>query len=245
MRRLIIIPAAVLAAVLLPAVALASPGPAAVRASRTPHPAAAVVRPAASKPYVLSASTAITNRPDSGNFGTWASDSFTRKTTVTLVGQVSVSNCPGSTTGQCWLWTFKISDSGEFTTVAGDLSPEGSVPLEVPVTGTMTGGTATGEFYGSFRFGGDQRMPATENDHGTAPTGRHTTTDWAEQFFGAGAVFNSTANPGGPDLNKWSWEYTAAFGTDSSCPHVASQWVDSYQNSGSTPYYGDITAPAC
>ena len=90
----------------------------------------------------------------------------------------------------------------------------------------MTGGTTTGEFYGLFRFGGDQRMPATENDHGTVPTGRHTTTDWAEQFFGAGAVFNSAANPGGPDLGRWAWTYTAAFGTDSSCPHVAiSGWT--------------------
>lgn len=245
MRRLITALAVTTAAVLLPAAALASPGPVAHHADHPASPAAAVLGHAASKPYVLSASTAITNRPDSGNFGTWATDNFTRKTTVTLVGQVSVSNCPGSTTGQCWLWTFKISDAGHFTTIPGDLSPEGSVPLEVAVTGTMTGGTSTGEFYGSFRFGGDKRMPATEDDHGTVPSGRHATTNWAEQFFGAGAVFNSTANPGGPDLNKWSWEYTAAFGSDASCPHAASQWVDSYVNSGSTSFYGDITAPAC
>jgi hypothetical protein len=75
------------------------------------------------------------------------------------------------------------------------------------------------------------------------PSGEQTTTNWVEQFFPTG-VFNSAANPGGPDLGDWSWTYTAAFGSNTQCVNDAYRWVDSATNSGgSLNTDEDILAP--
>jgi hypothetical protein len=200
------------------------------------------VQPHASTP--VTATTMITNRPDSGAHGDWATDSFSRVATIRLAGQVGVEHCPGSDTGHCYLWNFKIADSGHFTTIASQMSPRAGTNLDLALTGAFSGGSSTGQYYASWKTAKATRVPATENDNNMVPSGRHTTTNWVEQFYGSSAVFNSAANPGGPDLGRWSWKYTLNFGSDRQCPNNASQWVDAASNGdGANPPDGDILTP--
>lgn len=219
--------AAAAAAIIVPATA----------ASATTH----VTQPATA----ISVSTTISNRPDSGVQGNnWALDNFTRTATVKLVGEVAASNCPGSDTGHCYLWNFKLDDFGHFTTIAGQLAPRIGV-LDRKLTGAMLGGTTDGQFYSSWKTAKASRVPATENDNGTDPSGRMTTTNWVEQFFGLSAVFNSAANAGGPDLgSKAGWKYTLNFGSNNQCPNDAYQWVDAAAGQwGSLNTDGNILTP--
>lgn len=215
---------------------------------------------ATTPPATVTASTAITQRPDGGDNGNWAQDNYTRVATIHRTGQVGLSNCPGSTTGKCYAWTFKLADSGHFTTepaggpaAYSGQSPRTGATLVTQVTGTIKGGTTTGAF-----FTDQLSAPCTvsgascvsnlvntaENDNDMVPTGEQTTGNWVEQFFPGTAVFNSAANPGAPDLGNWSWSYVATFGTNKQCPNDAYKWVDSSSNAGgSLNTDGDILAP--
>lgn len=200
--------------------------------------AQASVTPAATTP--VTATTHVTDHPDSGNHGDWATDDFTRTVTVRRISQVGPENCPGTDTGFCYLWRAKMDDSGTFTTIPGDLSPRGGVPLDVALTGSFSGGSSTIQYYSSWKTAKASRVPGTVSG---PVSGRRTTTNWVEQFYGPAAVFNSGANPGGPNLGHWSWKYTANFGSDPQCPNNASQWIDGWNNSdGSLPADGDILA---
>jgi hypothetical protein len=209
------------------------------------------------KVVTATAVTVISNHPDGGNHDnpspgkntTWADDNFTRTATVTLVGEVSRSNCPVTGTGHCYLWDARITDRGTFTVnptaTSGAHSPgaQGAV-LYRAVTGSFAGGSQDIQFYSSWKTPAASFVPSKQDDKGVSPTGRHTTTNWPEQFFGSGAAFNSAANPGGPDLGDWSWIYTANFGADPACPNDAYRWVDAANNSGgSLNTDGDILAP--
>lgn len=201
----------------------------------------ASVRPALKFGQSVSATTVLSNRDDSGVYGNWAKDHFTRAATIKLVNQVSVSNCPGSDTGKCYLWNFKLADKGTFTTVVGANQPNANVPLDLALTGPMTGGTKDGEFYASWRNPIVSNVPATLNGSGGP---RQSTTNWVEQFFGPSAVFNSAANAGGPDLGSSAgWTYTLGFGSNPQCKNEATQWVDAAAGSwGSLPADGNIHA---
>jgi len=194
---------------------------------------------AAGHPAPVSASTAISNRPDSGNNGDWALDNFTRTVTITLVGEVAQSNCGGPTaTGHCYLWDEKIDDFGHFTAQAGDLSPRAGTTLDRTLTGSFTGGTTSGQFFSSWKTAKATLVPATENDQSEDPTGKHTTSQWAEQFFGASAQF------AGESLVNWLWTYTLNFGADNQCPNDAFRWQDGANNGdGAQAPDGDILTP--
>lgn len=192
----------------------------------------------------ITATTTLTNRPDSGVQGNnWASDNYTRVASIKLVGQVANGNCPVTSTGDCYLWDFRLTDTGTSTTIAGQDAPRTGT-LDQALTVTMTGGTNDGQFYSSWKTAKASRVPTTENDNNVVPTGRHTTTNWVEQFFG-GADFNSTANPGGPDLGvNAGWTYTGNFGFDPACPNDAYKWIDAAASSwGSTNADGNILTP--
>jgi hypothetical protein len=201
--------------------------------------ASAGVRPIKATP--VQAVTTLTNRPDSGVQGNnWANDNFTRTAVVSIVGEVAASFCPGTLTGHCYLWNFKLTDSGHFTAIAAQLAPRVGT-LDRSITGQFKGGTPDGQFYSSWKTAKASLVPATENG---APSGRQTSTNWAEQFFGASAVFNSAANPGGPDLAGWGWTYTLNFGSNNQCPNDAYRWIDSAANSGgSLNTDGNILTP--
>ena len=172
--------------------------------------------------------TTLTGYPVAGFQGNnWANEAFSRTATVHRVGEVSVTNCPGSGTGKCWFYTGSLSDSGTFTTIAEQLAPRTGT-LDLAVAGPFSGGTTTIDFWSSWENPNKADVPKTVP--GGSLTSRETTANWVEQFFGAGAVFNSTANPGGPDLGKTSWKYTLNFGSNAQCPNDAYQWVDSSSN---------------
>jgi hypothetical protein len=192
--------------------------------------ASAATHPAAATTTTFTAVTSVTKHPDSGTQGdNWANDNFTRTATIKRGAEVSVSNCPGSGTGKCYFYTGKLSDSGTFASVAGVASPRTAVLLDQSLTGTFAGGSTSIEFWSSWKTPNVADVPKTVS--GTV-SGRETSTNWVEQFFGAGAVFNSAANPGGPDLGNWSWKYTLNFGSNKACPNDAYQWIDSATNGG-------------
>jgi hypothetical protein len=195
--------------------------------------ASAATHPAAATPVgtTVTATTSVTDHPDSGTQGdNWANDNFTRVATVTrLSGTVAVGLCPGSGTGFCYKWSGTITDSGHFTTVAGVDSPRTVTLLDQSLTGTFNGGSKTIQFYSSWKTANAALV--VKSVDGTV-SGRETSTDWVEQFFGATATFGSAANPGDVDLGNWSWKYTMNFGSNSACPNDAYQWIDSLSNGG-------------
>jgi hypothetical protein len=242
---------AVMAAAALCTLGLAS------ASAATSHPATSHrATAAAPDAHTATATTMISNRPDGGNHDspiagvnkTWANDNFKRVTHVSRVGPAPLADCPHSRTGKCWAWVGTITDTGTFTTSptasSGALSPQAGKVLDTAVTGIFTGGTRTIKFWTSWANAFASLVPTTENDHGVIPTGRRTTTNWVEQFFGGGAVFNSTANPGGPDLGAWGWAYTLNFGSNHACVNDAYRWVDSAANgAGGKNTDGDILTP--
>lgn len=201
--------------------------------------------------YTVTAKTAVSDRPDSGNAGYWADDTFTRTASVHLVAEAALSFCGGSTpTGHCYRWTGNVADKGTFKTIIGAKSPGagsgGALPIGVSAAGPFNGSYGY-SFYSSWKTASASRMPASENDAGNAPAGRSTTGAWVEQFFGPGARFYVNAAPSNELGTTGGWEYTLGFGADTACPHMASQWVDSSwpvrQPWGTAPYQGNILAP--
>ena len=59
------------------------------------------------------ATTRVTDRPDGGNGGVWADDTFRRSITITLTG-----GGPGAYT-----FTAQLTDRGSFKTIKGALTP--------------------------------------------------------------------------------------------------------------------------
>jgi hypothetical protein len=198
-------------------------------------------QPATAATTTFTAVTTITGHPDGGAQGNnWANDSFTRTATIHRVNQVTVAECPGSGTGKCWFYTGTLSDSGTFATIAGQLAPR-TGSLDQSLAGAFSGGTKTIDFWSSWENPNKADVPQTVSG---AATGRGTTTNWVEQFFGPGAVFNSAANPGGPNLGNWSWKYTLNFGSNTACPNDAYQWIDSSTDGGgANPGAGNILTP--
>lgn len=202
--------------------------------------ATATFRPVASAP--VTATTSLTNRPDSGFAGNnWATDKLTRVAKAHLVAEVDVSNCPGTDTGHCYLWDGSITDTGTATTIAGQTAPGTVGGTEDQSLGVqVTGGAPAVQFYSSWKTAkGNPRVPTSLDGAGTA---RQSTGDWMSQFFGSGAVINSSAGLNETNLGNWSWKYTGNFGFDPACPNDAYQWIDSFVL-GDTAVAGNILTP--
>jgi len=210
----------------------------------------AMTVPASAGPVIIthSAVTNLTNRPDSGGHGNdWALDHFKRTATLTLSGAVALSHCGGATsTNFCYKWTATVTDTGTFTTIAGQLAPGfgsqnggGAITLGQAITGKASGG-ASYTFYSSWKTA-DRTPPASEDG---APSGRLTTGLWPELFFRASGpkFWDASGNPS-PDsiLGSGGWSYTG--GPDSACPNVSSHWVDASPDWGSLAVDGNILAP--
>lgn len=207
-------------------------------------------------PYTATATTSITARPDSGDHGDWALDGtkaspLKRTASVTLVSEVALSNCGGSTgTGHCYHWTGKIADAGGFVTIAGDTSPGngslnggGPAPIGAAVTGTMAG-SYNYDFYSSWKTASAALVAATENDAGNTPGGDSTTGLWPARFFGSGARFYVGGAQSSQLGTTGSWTYKAAAGADPACPAVSSQWTDGSPDWGASASDGNILAPS-
>jgi hypothetical protein len=206
-------------------------------AAKSSHPSAAAV-------------STLTNRPDSGDNGTWANDHMTRKATVTLVGNAASSACGG--TSPCYHWHGLVSDKGSFTTISGATAPGagdlngGSAPtMAASLTGPMKG-AYNYDFYSSSRAVSASGVVKTESG---APSGDKTTCLWVEQFFGSSAKFwDNTGNSAGPSSGgcigtTGGWTYTLGFGADHACPNAASQWVDGSPSWGADASAGNILVP--
>ena len=117
----------------------------------------------------ITAVTTLTNRPDSGAQGNdWALDNMTRTVSVKLVGEVAASNCPGTLTGHCYLWNASISDSGTFTTAAGQLAPRAGT-LDSAITGAVKGGAPHVQFFSSWKTAKASLVPVSLDGTGSAP----------------------------------------------------------------------------
>ena len=234
---------------------------------------------AAQGPPTWKAVTVITDRPVSGNHDnhtrgadrTWANSSFTRSASVSFYGQVAASFCPGITSGECYYWTGESLDiKGTFTT-----NPTASSGAYAPGNGTggtgaagpfPIGAAATGPVFGRYHYGfyasadtaSGSLLPSAENDHGTVPLSRATSTctggsscgvtncHWIEQFFPRGTQFwNLTGKLDPSCLGLYgSWYYVMPPGADENCSLVMSKWVTaSWNHWGKDPVDGNIFAP--
>lgn len=176
-------------------------GPTGATGPQGPTGPAGPAGPAGAANVSVTATSAVTNWPETGG---WAIDAFTRTVTVTRHGAAPASDC-GSTATQCYLYTEALSDDGQFNTVDGHASPNGSSTDEVngAFNGNMTGGGKL-EFYASSATPSADNVPATV-DGGNKPA---STTDWYKLFFPASTTFGLTSGPNVPFVT-YDWQYSA------------------------------------
>jgi hypothetical protein len=177
---------------------------------------------ASAAPHVnASAVTHLTNHPDSGYSGTWAIDNLKRTASVTLIGPVSTSNCPGATT--CYEYTGRISDTGTARALTGATSP-GAQGVHIHGTPTATvRGNAVVNFDASSNAPTGALVPRSLS--GVPNPAKQSTTNWVKQFFPSNTHFGTISMP------TFRWTYVAA--------RDCQTWVDAYNVSRSNS--GDIT----
>jgi hypothetical protein len=173
----------------------------------------------ASTPMTWSATTAVSNRLDSGYGGNnWASDTISRTVAITLTG-TATDQC--GEVPACYAYTGTIKDTGTAAAITGQMSPGAQgVPIEGTPTANMAG-TASVTFYASSNTPDAKLVPAMLSGNGES------TSDWVEQFFPTGTAFG----PAGPQLTSWSWNYVDLANCQT--------WTDAL--SGSKATSGDIT----
>jgi hypothetical protein len=188
---------------------------------------------------VATSTSYLTNRPDSGNHGDWATDKITRVVEIHRVGDVKECDefdGPNNTATMntqdeqgealCGLYYGVIKDSGTFTTIPGDhSSPNAGVKL-LDQTGTLTGGATTKKFVAHFIGKGWADGQTFDGANGGAST-----SEWVSKYFD----HFSSKKP--YDFGQdWGWTYKTC----------TEQWVDSSTNGdGAHPDDGDITGKAC
>lgn len=188
--------------------------------------------------YMRTATTKVTNDPDSGGNGNWAIDSFTRTVTVRRVGEVAVTNCPAGAE-VCYLWDYAFADSGTSAVIVGASSPGvGGLPLYAPETALMRGGTTGGQFYTNRANAYARFVPASHNYHGLNGGGLFTSGNWPELFLTRHGSLYANITEGNE-----GWNYTVNFGADRACPVYAGRWIDATPTWGATTSDGDILAP--
>ena len=177
-------------------------------------------------PTTVTGSTHVSERPDSGNGGTWAYDTFNRSLTVSVA---AVQNSADTAHGLVD-YTATVTDKGFFSAVQGAGTPNQFVPgtkVLHHVIGSMSGGAS----YTVTAPTGDTLtgiIPANEDDHFATPA--VTTGDWPKLAFATQANVTVSMN------NDWSWTYKTACET----------WVDSAANGdGNQVADGNITGALC
>jgi hypothetical protein len=178
-------------------------------------------------PSTVTASTHITNRPDSGNGGTWAYDNFKRTLTVTVAASQA-----GVTAGDT-AYTATVSDSGHFSALVGADTPNqvmAGAKIEHSASGSMNGGiTYTVTAPSADALTGT--VAATENDNfSTTGAGFTSTGNWPKLAFASAAGVTVTEG------NAWSWKYATA----------CESWTDAASNGdGNLVNDGNITGMRC
>lgn len=197
---------------------------------------------AAPKPEHKTVVTTVTDRPENGNHGVWATDKLTR--TVELTGgPVYVVPAPAlkadgtqqelcdsvAALGLRWSYTATVGDDGTFLTKAGSaLSPNDGKPLMGGVSGTVKG-----SFTASFTAPAHwcTFKPGPLNGKTVKGADAPKTSEWVKSLF--------TDGFDGASINDdWSWTYKAC----------SESWWDAKNarsNDGETDEAGDITGKAC
>jgi hypothetical protein len=151
----------------------------------------------------LTATTSITNHPDSGGNGDWATDAFTRTLTIKETGHT------GSGASTVYTYTGTVSDTGTFKTISPAFTPnQGGANLGKKIKGTVQGsmtGTANYSFTATSLPTSGRNLGVPGRESGT-PTGAQTTSLWFEQAFAAGTNFT-----GG--IGTYSWTYLSGSGS--------------------------------
>jgi hypothetical protein len=164
----------------------------------------------------------LSERPDSGGGGTWASDTIIRSGAVTWLGGDNFDAA--------------ISDYGRFTTIPGALTPNQALD-----PGEKLGTALTGDLSGHWGFLFTASGPAIETPPARVTGDTDPTGTWYELFFPGGTVFGGQGGiTSGPA--EWSWSYASR---PDQCGHVE-HWVDGNNDFGGQVISGgtDITAPA-
>jgi hypothetical protein len=169
------------------------------------------------------ATTTFSAYPVVGNHGTWASADFNRVVTLEYLNPVVPTSTCGTDATACVQYEVTIKDTGTFSAIAGDKSPQAGVTVTGTPSGPFMGTTVEQTFYSSGTANA-ALVPTT-----VTGAGKVSLADWAEQFFPAGTLFGN-----GPVVTSTSYAYSA--------PATCENWVESNTNSsGSMPADGDIT----
>ena len=177
-------------------------------------------------PSSVTAHTQVSNRPDGGNGGTWAYDTFTRTLTV----KVAAVQNPADTAAHLTDYTATVTDYGQFNAIVGTLAPDQAVP------GVKILSSVKGPMHGSISYtvtapstdGLTGTVPATEDDNFGAPV--TTTGNWPKLAFASPSGVTVTEN------SDWSWTYSDRCET----------WTDSAANGdGNLLADGNITGRSC
>jgi hypothetical protein len=136
----------------------------------------------------------LDDRPDSGEDGnTWATDDLQRTTRITEISQDGLGHSH---------YVAVVSDVGTFTTIAGELTPQGDdadALLASEFTGNVKGGftvyfTAASDF-ASFDASTIQHQEFSDTD--PASSG-----NWVRQMFDGDVSFHIVSN-----FDGWNWTY--------------------------------------
>ena len=183
-------------------------------------------------PHHTTATTKLTARPDSGSGGNnWANDNFTRVATVNSLGSVASTNCTGLTSGTgCYAYNASVKDSGKFTAIKGQLTPNQTLnpggTFGRSVTGDMKGYGNFATFYATTKP--NAKLVPKSNVGSANPS-----STWPTLFFKPGTV--------GPQ-SEVTWGYVYAAHVLSAGVHTTQVWADTWNNgAGGLLADGNIT----
>lgn len=177
----------------------------------------------------------VSNDPDSGDKGNWATDNFIRSTDVKVLS-CGAKNQPDT-------YQVIVRDAGTFTTLPDGPSPRQGLPLPAkPFTGSFAGGT-------TYTVTSSQPpLDYLTNGPVIAPiSGSPGTGAWWSRFFHTHVValqeIPNTVDEGwtlnGSEDAYFSWTYTTTCASDKK---LDEKWVDSNSdNGGANKNAGDIT----
>ena len=166
----------------------------------------------------------ISNDQDSSSQGgNWAVDQFARKIQLHRIGAAPVTDCAAGSS-QCWQWSYKITDSGTFTTIAEALAPRAGTEDQA-LTGQFAGGTQDAVFFTNRDSANPKLAPASISSG--VGTGFKTSSNMPRLFFprtGTTYVLST--------LGDWGWTYNLPAGSNLQCVNAAYHWTDSLANGG-------------
>ena len=197
--------------------------------------AVSTATPAHAATPLFTATTQITDNPDSGGGGIWADDYLTRTLSISDDGG-NPGDCGGlsgwNPADHCY--SASISDTGYAQTIPGAYQPNQgtatSAQIVSPTEQVPFTGTATYFFYVDASCtttdcvpNGSGTVDTTLNDGGVVPTDtRNLTSDWFLQAFPDTPAFNTGAEYVVGSIETWSWTYTDGCSTG--------PWIDAYNN---------------